>query len=150
MEYRGDIIHYNEAIIDPAELAIAKKEGLKARDMFNHFFRYTAEAYKTGKHSKTGDKISLDVVKEIFTEAMPITADLMKELEDIYVWSDGLQFWFKKGCKIRDLCLRPSGTDAKSKVYFDGTDKEYMKKIFAEGFAKVDGHITETYKKYIV
>lgn len=150
MEYRGDIIHYNEAIIDPAELAIAKKEGLKARDMFNHFFRYTAEAYKTGNHSKTGDKISLEAVKDIFIEAMPVTADLMKDLEDIYVWSDGLQFWFKKGSKIRDLCLRPSGTDAKSKVYFDGTDKEYMKKIFAEGFAKVDGHITETYKKYIM
>lgn len=149
MESRGDIIHYNEAIIDPVELAAAKKEGLEQRNLFNSFFRNIAQAYKNGSTSITGEPISLDVVKQLLTEAIPVMKQQFENLEEIDIWSDGLQFWFKHGTGIRDICLRPSGTDAKSKVYFDGTDKSLMQHSFNEGFAKVLGTRTELYKKYI-
>ena len=149
METRGDIIHYNEAIIDPAELAKAKQEGLAQRDAFNSFFRNLALAYATGKTSVDGKKISLEVLREILAETLPVMKEEFKYLEDLYVWSDGLQFWFAKGRPVRDICLRPSGTDAKSKVYCDGTDKAMMRKYFDEGFAKVTGERTALYAKYI-
>ncbi len=149
METRGDIIHYNEAIIDPAELAIAKQEGLAQRDMFNSFFRNLALAYKTGETSVSGNKISLATLREILSETIPVMKEEFSHLEDLYVWSDGLQFWFEKGRPVRDICLRPSGTDAKSKVYFDGTDKEVMKKYFDLGFARVTGERTSLYKAHV-
>ncbi len=149
MEFRGDIIHYNEAIIDPAELAKAKEQGLKQRDAFNGFFRKLALAFKTGEYSVSGYKISIDDVKTLLTEALPVMKEELKYLENIDVWSDGLQFWFSDESKIKDICLRPSGTDAKSKVYFDGSDKELMKKIFNEGFAVIDGRTGELYDSYI-
>lgn len=149
METRGDIIHYNEAIIDPAELANAKQEGLAQRDTFNSFFRNLALAYTTGETSVGGKKISIEVLREILSESLPVMKEELKYLEDLYVWSDGLQFWFAEGRPVRDICLRPSGTDAKSKVYCDGTDKSLMKKYFDEGFSKVAGDRTELYLKYI-
>ncbi|CAN0348899.1 unnamed protein product, partial [Phaeothamnion confervicola] len=112
MEYRGDIVHYNEAIFDPAELAKAKKEGIEERVQFNRFFELIADP-----------KVKIETAKELLAEAMPAMAKEWGELERIDRWSDGIQFWFKEGLKVRDLCLRPSGTDAKSKVYLDGTDK---------------------------
>ncbi len=150
MESRGDIIHYNEAIIDPDELAKAKQEGLAQRDLFNSFFRDLGLAYKSGITAVTREKLPLETVKNILSEAIPVMKNLWNNLEDIYVWSDGLQFWFEKGLEIRDICLRPSGTDAKSKVYFDGTDKEKMNYYFKEGFAKVKGDRSELYRKHIV
>jgi phosphomannomutase len=131
MEFRGDIIHYNEAIIDPAELAKAKAEGIGQRDVFNHFFREIAVAYRAGDKDA---RISLDDVRRVLIEALPHMKDEWESLRDIDLWSDGLQMWFKEGCRVRDICLRASGTDAKSKVYFDGSDKDFLKKLYAENF----------------
>ena len=125
MEYRGDIIHYNEAIFDPKELAEAKKTGIAERVVFNAWFEKIARALENGEKS-------LEEVQAILTEAIGGLAGLWKSLESITVWSDGLQLWFAKGNKegIRDMCIRPSGTDAKTKIYFDGTDKQSMKDCF--------------------
>lgn len=123
METRGDIVHYNEAIFDPAELARAKKAGIEERVEFNRFFTDLA-----------GSGLSVEEVGKKLAQAMPAMAEDWHRLERIDRWSDGLQFWFRPGGKVRDLCLRPSGTDAKTKVYLDGTDKGYLQRLFEENF----------------
>ena len=127
MEYRGDIVHYNEAIFDPAELAMAKKEGIAERVVFNAYFENLARSLNDGSSS-------LNEVKATLTAATPGLKELWDALESITVWSDGLQFWFSKGNSkgIRDICIRPSGTDAKTKIYFDGTDKPSMVEVFTQ------------------
>lgn len=125
MESRGDIVHYNEAIFDPAELAAAKKKGIAERVVFNAYFENLARGLQDGSST-------LDQVKATLTEAVPGLKELWDALESITIWSDGLQFWFAKGNSkgIRDMCIRPSGTDAKTKIYFDGTDKKSMVEVF--------------------
>lgn len=125
METRGDIVHYNEAIFDPAELAAAKKEGIAERVIFNAYFEKLARALQDGK-------ATLEETRATLSQAMPGLAELWGCLESITIWSDGLQFWFTEGNPkgIRDMCIRPSGTDAKTKIYFDGTDKASMTEVF--------------------
>ncbi|MBS2040371.1 hypothetical protein JST97_35615 [bacterium] len=127
MESRGDIVHYNEAIFDPEELAKAKKLGIQERVQFNAFFTEPVERHLAGG-------MSLSELADMLAQAMPGMAQEWKRLEKVDRWSDGLQFWFAKGGKMRDLCLRPSGTDAKTKVYMDGTDKHYLQEIFEKNF----------------
>ena len=133
MEFRGDIVHYNEAIFDPAELAKAKKEGIAERIVFNRFFQLLAEATLPGGPALSGTPVSLEQARDLLLEAMPAMTE-WNNLERIDRWSDGLQFWFRVGGKVRDLCLRPSGTDAKSKVYLDGTDKGFLQSLFEQHF----------------
>ena len=125
MEYRGDIIHYNEAIFDPAELAAAKKTGIAERVVFNAYFENLAKALQDGS-------VTLEQVQATLSDAMPGLAEFWGALESITIWSDGLQFWVVEGNSkgIRDMCIRPSGTDAKTKIYFDGTDKASMVEVF--------------------
>lgn len=125
MEYRGDIIHYNEAIFDPKLLAEAKKEGIAERVVFNAWFEELAKALQSGAQS-------LAQVQETLSLAIPGLSTLWSALESITVWSDGLQLWFAEGNihGIRDICVRPSGTDAKTKIYFDGTNKKAMEEAF--------------------
>ena len=148
MEFRGDKIHYNEAIFDPEELAKAKAAGIAEKDRFNNYFRRLAFAMKDPSLTNRGKVLSLDEVKAVLTEAIPGMAQEWKALERIDVWSDGLQLWFK-GAKVRDICLRPSGTDAKSKVYFDGTDKAYMNEVFQKYFRDFPAVPTPLYKELL-
>ena len=130
MEYRGDIVHYNEAIFDPKELAEAKQKGIAERVEFNAWFEKLA-------HSLHSEEQTLVEVQDTLIKAIPGLKDLWRALESITLWSDGLQFWFSKGNSsgIRDICIRPSGTDAKTKIYFDGTDKESMSQVFVNHLA---------------
>jgi len=125
IDYRGDIIHYNEAIFDPKELAEAKKKGIAERVVYNAWFEKLARSLQSGERS-------LQQVKEHLSQAMPGLASFWGCLESITLWSDGLQFWFVDGNEhgIRDMCIRPSGTDAKTKIYFDGTNKQAMVDVF--------------------
>ena len=82
----------------------------------------------------------------ILKEALPDMKNDWDNLTDIDVWSDGLQFWFKEGGLIRDICIRPSGTDAKSKVYFDGKDKNYLENVFTRNFENFSPQITGKYR----
>ncbi|MGM9992725.1 MAG: hypothetical protein ACI376_07795 [Candidatus Bruticola sp.] len=148
MEFRGDKIHYNEAIFDPEELAKAKAAGIAEKDRFNNYFRRLAMAMQDPTLTNSGQVLSLDQVKAVLTEAIPGMADEWQSLERIDVWSDGLQLWFKDA-KVRDICLRPSGTDAKSKVYFDGTDKAYMENLFKNYFRDFPAAATPLYEKLL-
>jgi phosphomannomutase len=132
MEFRGDIVHYNEAIVDPAELAAAKAQGIGERVVFNDFFRTLARAHANGCGGQLPAPLGLDQVRALLTEALPGMAAEWQRLERLDLWSDGLQLWFAPGGAVRDICLRPSGTDAKSKVYFDGTDKAYLQQLFEQ------------------
>ncbi len=127
MEFRGDIVHYNEAIFDPKELAEAKTKGIAERVTFNEWFTQIAQDLADGS-------ASLENTREVLSKAIPGLQDLWASLESITVWSDGLQFWFFDGNAqgIRDICIRPSGTDAKTKIYFDGTNKDAMRSVFEE------------------
>lgn len=127
MEWRGDIIHYNEAIFDPKELAQAKEEGIAERVVFNAWFEALAQGLNSGE-------MDLETVQTKLSEALPGLKTLWKSLQSITIWSDGLQFWFEKDNEhgIRDMCIRPSGTDAKTKIYYDGTDKEAMRRSFED------------------
>jgi hypothetical protein len=127
MEFRGDIVHYNEAIFDPKELAEAKKAGIAERVDFNAWFETLAKNLNEGRQTK-------EEIQKTLTDSIPGLKSLWQALESITIWSDGLQFWFAKGNEhgIRDICIRPSGTDAKTKIYFDGTDKEAMKRAFED------------------
>lgn len=138
METRGDIVHYNEAIFDPAELALAKKQGIAERVEFNAFFTRLVEA-----------QLSIEDLRQLLAEAMPGMASEWAQLERVDRWSDGLQFWFSPGGKLRDLCLRPSGTDAKTKVYLDGTDKAYLNQIFELHFKSFRPSPSENYRKKV-
>lgn len=130
MEYRGDIVHYNEAIFDPKELAEAKQKGIAERVEFNAWFEKLA-------NSLNSEEQTLSEVQDTLIKAIPGLETLWRALESITLWSDGLQFWFSKGNSsgIRDICIRPSGTDAKTKIYFDGTDKESMSQVFVNHLA---------------
>ena len=148
MEFRGDKVHYNEAIFDPEELAKAKKLGIQEKDRFNGYFRKLALAVKDASLTTLGRPLSMDEVRAVLGEAMPALAEVWQKLERIDVWSDGLQLWFKE-CPVRDICLRPSGTDAKSKVYFDGSDKAYLADMFAEHFRNFAAEPAGLYAKYL-
>ncbi len=148
MEFRGDKVHYNEAIFDPEELAQAKKQGIREKDRFNGYFRKLALAVKDASLTTLGRPLTMDEVRAVLSEAMPALAEVWGNLERIDVWSDGLQLWFK-GCPVRDICLRPSGTDAKSKVYFDGSDKAYLADMFAEHFRNFAAEPAGLYAKYL-
>ena len=134
MEFRGDKVHYNEALFDPEELARAKAAGIEEKDRFNNYFRTLARAMREPSVTRSGVALTLDQVRDILAEAMPGMAPDWKRLERVDLWSDGLQFWFAPGGSVRDICLRPSGTDAKSKVYFDGTDKPALEHLFTSFF----------------
>ncbi|HXE73998.1 MAG TPA: hypothetical protein VNO81_15160 [Candidatus Nitrosotenuis sp.] len=141
MEFRGDKVHYNEAIFDPEELARAKAAGVLERERYNSFFRLPAQMLKEGK-------LTLDQVRDLYSQALPGMAGDWQRLERIDVWSDGLQFWFAGG-PVRTICLRPSGTDAKSKVYFNGTDKAYLERLFETHFRDFQPRFDARYRSLV-
>ena len=148
MEFRGDKVHYNEAIFDPEELAKAKKQGIQEKDRFNGYFRKLALAMQDAELTTLGRTLTISEVRDILSEAMPALAEVWQKLERIDVWSDGLQLWFRDS-SVRDICLRPSGTDAKSKVYFDGSDKAFLADMFEQHFRNFAAMPSGLYAKYL-
>lgn len=142
MEYRGDIVHYNEAIFDPEELARAKKAGIAERVVFNDYFGKLASALHQGR-------IDLSQSRALLKESLPGMAAEWDRLEKIDLWPDGLQFWFEAGGKVRDICIRPSGTDAKTKIYFDGTDKPYLMALFADHLCDFEPKPSARYRELV-
>jgi len=149
MEFRGDKVHYNEAIFDPEELARAKAAGIEEKDRFNNYFRTLALAMRDASRTTVGRPLTLDEVRGVLIEAMPGMSADWKRLERVDVWSDGLQLWFAPGGSLRDLCLRPSGTDAKSKVYLDGTDKAALEDLFVRFFRDFEARPGPRYRELI-
>ena len=134
-DVREDIAYYNESEPDIEKLKEAKKtgEGLRTK---NDIF------YLTLAIAKYENKITLENVKEILSSTF-------KELDfsnllDVKFVGDGTYFDFSD----KFVEIRPSGTDAKTKAYAGGANRDELSK-FAKTLGNYSGDLNEVYKKYI-
>ncbi|MCQ2958270.1 MAG: hypothetical protein MJ180_05145 [Candidatus Gastranaerophilales bacterium] len=134
-DVRKDISYYNESESDIEKLKLAKKEGEGLRTKNDLFYLTLALA-------KRDNLITLDNIKEIFKDAFA-TLDF-DDLTDVKFVGDGTYLEFKD----KYVEIRPSGTDAKTKAYSAGLNKNKILE-FATTLGTYEGDLTEVYKKYI-
>lgn len=92
--------------------------------------------------AKSKDKLTLEQIKEILSDAFN---DLnFNNLIDVKFVGDGTYLEFDD----KFIEIRPSGTDAKTKAYGAGSDKEQLK-TFARLMGNYSGDLTDMYKKYV-
>ena len=134
-DVREDITYYNESEPNPEKLRAAKQEGEAKRDKNDLFFLGIAIALRDGK-------IDVEQARAILSDALP-SLDF-STLEDVRFVGDGSYL------KFRDKCVevRKSGTDAKTKAYASGSDKEECRQ-FAKVFGEASGDLTELYTEEI-
>ena len=134
-DVREDITYYNESEPNPEKLREAKREGEAKRDKNDLFFLGIAIALRDGK-------IDMEHARAILSDALPILD--FATLEDVRFVGDGSYL------KFQDMCVevRKSGTDAKTKAYASGGDKQECRK-FAKAFGEASGELTELYEERI-
>ena len=134
-DVREDITYYNESEPNPEKLREAKREGEAKRDKNDLFFLGIAIALRDGK-------IDMEHARAILSDALP-TLDFAT-LEDVRFVGDGSYL------KFQDMYVevRKSGTDAKTKAYASGGDKQECRK-FAKAFGEASGELTELYEERI-
>lgn len=131
-DIREDISYYNESEPNIEKLTQAKIEGEAKRTKNDLFFLALAIAKKEGK-------INMKDVKEIFSETFKHLS--FENLIDIKFVGDGTYLEFND----KFIEIRPSGTDAKTKAYGSGNNKEDILK-----YAKTLGHYSgELNDKYL-
>ncbi len=134
-DVRADIAYYNESEPDINKLKEAKKIGEKQRTKNDLFYLALAIAKLEGK-------ITLDDVKEILSSTFD---DLdFSSLKDVIFVGDGTYLDFDD----KFIEIRPSGTDAKTKAYAGGSDKQLLNK-WANKLGNYNGDLNDTYKKYL-
>lgn len=134
-DVREDITYYNESEPNPEKLRSAKIEGETKRDKNDLFFLGLAIALREGK-------IDIDQVRRILSETLP---DLdFTSLENVQFVGDGSYIIF--GDMFVEV--RKSGTDAKTKAYASGPDKDMCRK-YAKAFGEASGELTQSYIEYI-
>ncbi len=134
-DVRKDISYYNESESDIDKLKAEKKAGEELRTKNDLFYLSMALAKKDGI-------IKIENIKEILSE---IFWDLdFSDLKDVKFVGDGTYLEFKD----KYVEIRPSGTDAKTKAYSAGLNKEKILE-YATKLGTYSGNLTETYKKYI-
>ena len=134
-DVREDITYYNESEPNPEKLRDAKREGEAKRDKNDLFFLGIAIALRDGK-------IDVAQARAILSDALP-SLDF-STLEDVRFVGDGSYLKFHDKC----VEVRKSGTDAKTKAYASGSDKEECRK-FAKAFGEASGNLTELYTQQI-
>ncbi len=134
-DIREDIAYYNESEPDIEKLKNDKKAG-EAKRTKNDLF------YLTLAVSKAENKITLEQIKEILSSTFE-TLDF-NNLIDVKFVGDGTYMEFED----KFIEIRPSGTDAKTKAYGAGSDKEDIKN-FAKIMGNYSGDLNDVYKKYI-
>ncbi len=132
---RVDIAYYNESEPDIDKLKLSKVEGEKKRTKNDIFYLALAVA-------KYENKINVENVKEILSSTFK-ELDFSK-LKDILFVGDGTYLDFAD----KFIEIRPSGTDAKTKAYAGGFNKEILIK-YADIMGNYKGELNETYEKYI-
>ncbi len=135
-DVREDIAYYNESEPDIAKLTAAKKEGEAKRTQNDIYYLAIAIAKREGK-------ITTGKAKEIFTSTFGNELDF-SNLKDVLFVGDGTYLLFDD----KYIEIRPSGTDAKTKAYGAGADKENILK-FAKILGNYSGNLNDTYLKYI-
>jgi phosphomannomutase len=134
-DIRVENIFYNESNPDPISMKKEKEAGEILRDKNDNFFLGIALARRE-------NKITVNQAKQILGEAMPGLG--FESLEDVEFVGDGTYLRFKD----KYVEIRKSGTDAKTKAYGAGNDKEECIR-FAKEFAFYGGELTRTYKQLI-
>ena len=130
-DVREDITYYNESEPNPEKLREAKREGEAIRDKNDLFFLGIAIALREGK-------IDMEQVRAILCDALS-ELDFTK-LESVRFVGDGTYLKFAD----KFVEVRKSGTDAKTKAYASGGDKEECRR-FAKAFGEASGDLTELY-----
>ena len=98
--------------------------------------------YLTLAVAKSQNLITLDVIKQIFQDTFK-TLDF-SDLIDIKFVGDGTYLLFSN----KFIEIRPSGTDAKTKAYGGGLDKDELVK-YTNTLGTYSGDLTDLYKKLI-
>ena len=134
-DVREDIAYYNESEPNIEKLKKAKKlgEGLRTK---NDIF-YLALAI-----GMLENKITLENVKEILSSTFK-NLDF-SNLSDVKFVGDGTYFDFSD----KFVEIRPSGTDAKTKAYAGGANRDELF-VFAKTLGNYSGDLSEEYKKYL-
>lgn len=134
-DVREDIAYYNESEPNIEKLKEAKKlgEGLRTK---NDIF-YLALAI-----GMLENKITLENVKEILSSTFK-NLDF-SNLSDVKFVGDGTYFDFSD----KFVEIRPSGTDAKTKAYAGGANRDELF-VFAKTLGSYSGDLSEEYKKYL-
>ncbi|MDE0634893.1 MAG: hypothetical protein OXI43_03450 [Candidatus Poribacteria bacterium] len=134
-DVREDITYYNESEPNPEKLRAAKQEGEAKRDKNDLFFLGIAIALREGK-------IDIEQARAILTDALPELN--FTNLEDVRFVGDGTYLRFTD----KFVEVRKSGTDAKTKAYASGGDKEECRR-YAKAFGETSGELTELYRAQI-
>lgn len=134
-DVREDIAYYNESEPNIEKLKEAKKlgEGLRTK---NDIF-YLALAI-----GMLENKITLENVKEILSSTFK-NLDF-SNLSDVKFVGDGTYFDFTD----KFVEIRPSGTDAKTKAYAGGANRDELF-VFAKTLGNYSGDLSKEYKKYL-
>ncbi len=134
-DIRADISYYNESEPDIEKMKIAKIEGEKRRTKNDMFYLTLALAYKE-------NLLSLDDIKEIFGSTFYSLN--FENLKDIKFVGDGTYLEFAN----KFVEIRPSGTDAKTKAYAAGNDKDELQR-YTQLLGNYSGDRNRTYQKFI-
>lgn len=134
-DVRDDIAYYNESEPDIDKLKKAKLEG-EAKRTKNDVF-YLALAIGLFEN-----KLTLENVKEILSSTFK-ELDFSNLLAVKFV-GDGTYLDFKD----KFIEIRPSGTDAKTKAYAGGSNKEVLAS-YSKTLGNYSGDLNETYLKYL-
>ena len=130
-DMREDIAYYNESEPDIVKLTQAKKDGEALRTKNDLF-------YLTMALAEFDEKITLDNVKSILKSTFPTLN--FDNLIDIKFVGDGTFLKFTD----KFIEIRPSGTDAKTKAYGAGSNKDDISK-FAKILGNYSGDLNEEY-----
>lgn len=132
---RVDIAYYNESEPDINKLKADKLEGEKKRTKNDLFYLSMAMGIKKGL-------MTIENVKEVLNDTFKSL--IFDNLEEIKFVGDGTYLKFAH----KFIEIRPSGTDAKTKAYGGGSNKE-MIETYANILGNYDGTRTTLHKKFI-
>ena len=134
-DVREDIAYYNESEPNIEKLKEAKKLGEELRTKNDIFYLALAIGMLE-------NKITLENVKEILSSTFK-NLDF-SNLSDVKFVGDGTYFDFTD----KFVEIRPSGTDAKTKAYAGGANRDELF-VFAKTLGNYSGDLSEEYKKYL-
>ena len=132
---RVDIAYYNESEPDINKLKADKLEGEKKRTKNDLFYLSMAMGIKKGL-------MTIENVKEVLNDTFKSL--IFDNLEEIKFVGDGTYLKFAH----KFIEIRPSGTDAKTKAYGGGSNKE-MIETYANILGNYDGTRTTLHQKFI-
>lgn len=132
---RVDIAYYNESEPDINKLKADKIEGEKKRTQNDLFYLSMAMGIKKGL-------MTIENVREVLNDTFKSL--IFDNLEEVKFVGDGTYLKFDH----KFIEIRPSGTDAKTKAYGGGSNKE-MIETYANILGNYDGTRTTLHKKFI-